>query len=216
MHFVFEHLFELPEPERTVERAREMVLPATDAILTSEVREQIAMDEAMLARLLTETEAIITTYFEMEDPSTVHAEGVELRIDVDVEGAPIFGILDRLDRNGDGTLTIVDYKTGALPNRNYDSQTFANAELYAALCAAKLGEQPSSIRLMYVAQGQSIERTVTDVVVRAMGEAAANAWQRINRYYLDGEFPATPSSSTCRFCSFTTICRSSGVPVPVR
>ena len=216
VHFVFEHLFELPEPERTVERAREMVLPATDAILTSEVREQIAMDEAMLARLLTETEAIITTYFEMEDPSTVHAEGVELRIDVDVEGAPIFGILDRLDRNGDGALTIVDYKTGALPNRNYDSQTFANAELYAALCAAKLGEQPSSIRLMYVAQGQSIERTVTDVVVRARGEAAANAWQRINRYYLDGEFPATPSSNTCRFCSFTTICRSSGVPVPVR
>ena len=43
----------------------------------------------------------------------------------------------------DGTLTIVDYKTGSLPNRNYDSQTFANAELYAALCEAKLGEKAS-------------------------------------------------------------------------
>lgn len=213
-HYVFEQLFLLPAPERSVAKARAYVTVAIDAILTDDVRADIAMDESMLERLLNETEAIITNYFEMEDPSTVTSEGVELRLGATVDGAPLFGILDRLDRDPDGTLAIVDYKTGALPNRNYDSQTFANAELYAALCAAKLGERPATIRLMYVAQGATIERTVTDVVVKARSGAAANAWQRINRYYGGGDFPATPSANACRFCSYKELCRANGVAVP--
>ena len=213
-HYVFEQLFLVPATERTMAKARECVPLAIEAILTDDVRTDIAMDDAMLERLLKETDTIITNYFEMEDPSTVTNEGVELRLGVTVDGAPLFGILDRLDREPDGTLAIVDYKTGNLPNRNYDSQTFANAELYAALCAAKLGEQPATIRLMYVAQGTTIERTVTDVVVRARSGAATNAWQRIKRYYDDGDFPATPSVNACRFCSYKDLCRANGVPVP--
>ena len=140
----------------------------------------------------------------------------ELALGEVVAGAPIYGILDRLDRDADGSLAIVDYKTGALPNRNYDIQTFANTELYAALCEAKYGERPASIRLMYVAHGTTIERSVTDVVVRARATAAAGAWTKIKRYYDDGEFPATPSSRACRFCSYKDLCRSEGVPVPGR
>jgi len=216
VHYVFEHLFLLEGNQRTIERAREYVTPALDEVLTDDVRLEIGLDEAMLSKLLSETEAILLRYFEMEDPTTVTSEGVELRIGVDVNDTPLFGILDRLDRDPDGSLTIVDYKTGALPNRNYDSKTFANAELYAALCEAELGERPTSIRLMYVAHGQSIERNVTDVVVRARANAAAGAWTKINRYYDDGDFPATPSSNSCRFCAFKDLCRSRGVPVPSR
>jgi putative RecB family exonuclease len=213
-HFIFEQLFLLAPGERTIERTREFVAPAIETILTEEVRTDIAMDEAMLAKLLRETESIITTYLEMEDPQLVTQEGVELRLGVDIDGTPLFGILDRLDRDEDGHLVIVDYKTGSLPNRNYDSSTFANAELYAALCQAKLGEQPTKIRLLYVAQGETIERNVTEVTVKARANAAATAWQRINRYYNDGDFPATPSKSACRFCAFREICRTDGVPVP--
>ena len=214
IHYVFEHLFLLEGDQRTIDRAREYITPAIDEILTDDVRRDIGFDEAMLAMLLAESDAILLRYFEMEDPTTVTSEGVELRLGVDVNGAPLYGILDRLDRDPDGSLTIVDYKTGALPNRNYDSKTFANTELYAALCEAKLGERPSTIRLMYVAHGQSIERSVTDVVVKARASAAASAWTKINRYYEDGDFPATPSSNACRFCAFKDLCRSQGVPVP--
>ena len=214
-HFVFEQLFKLQADARTLERAREFVPAAIEAILTEDVRNDIAMDDAMMRRLLEETEVIITTYFQMEDPTTVTSEGVELRLGATVDGAPLFGILDRLDRDADGSLTIVDYKTGGLPNRKYDSQTFANAELYAALCGAKLGEQPTKIRLMYVAKGQSIERRVTDVVVRARSHSAASAWEKITRFDDDGEFPATPSVNACRFCSYKDLCRAQGIAVPV-
>ena len=214
-HFVFEQLFNLLPLERTIERAREFVPAAVEAVLTEDVRRDIALDDAMMTRLLRETEAIITTYFSMEDPTTVTSEGVELRLGATVDGAPLFGILDRLDRDPDGSLTIVDYKTGGLPNRNFDSHTFANAELYAALCEAELGEQPKKIRLMYVAKGESIERNVSDIVVKARSQSAASAWERINRFYKDGEFPATPSVKACRFCSFKDMCRSEGIAVPV-
>ena len=216
VHYVFEQLFLSDNDQRTIEMAREYVGPAQIEILTDDVRADIGLDDAMLAKLLHETDAIIVRYFDMEDPKTVTSEGVELRLGVEVNGTPLYGILDRLDRDADGTLTIVDYKTGALPNRNYDSSTFANTELYAALCEAKLGERPSTIRLMYVTHGQAIERHVTDVVVRARANAAAGAWAKINRYYEDGDFPATPSSNACRFCSYKDLCRSQGVPVPAR
>lgn len=214
VHFVFEKLFELSNDERTIDRAREFVASAVEAILSKEVRTDIGLDDDMMARLSSETDSIIDTYFTMEDPSAVKSEGVELRLGVTIDGTPLFGILDRLDRADDDSLTIVDYKTGALPNRRFDSQTFANAELYAALCSAKLGEQPSKIRLLYVAHGQTIERPVTDVVVRARSKAAADAWGRITRYYDEGGFPATPSINTCRFCSYKDRCAESGVAVP--
>lgn len=213
VHYVFERLFLLPANARTIDSARSFVEPAKDEILTEAVREEIGLDDSLLERLLGETEAIITRYFEMEDPSTVMSEGVELRIGVSVAGAPLYGILDRLDRDPDGTLTIVDYKTGSVPNRNYDSQTFANTELYAALCEEELGERPTKIRLMYVTHGESIERPVSIVNVNARARAAAGAWTKINRYYDDGEFPATPSKHACRFCSFKDLCRSNGVAV---
>ncbi len=216
VHYVFEQLHQLPREERTIERARQFVPDAIAEVLTEEVRREINLDDAMMDRLLRETESMIASYFTMEDPTTVDHEGVELRIGVEVEGAPLYGILDRLDRDPDGSLTIVDYKTGGLPNRSYDSQTFANAELYAALCQAQLGERPSKIRLMYVAHGQSIDRPVSEVVTSARAKAAARAWSKITQYYDDGEFPATPSPRACRFCSFTDRCRASGVPVPPR
>jgi putative RecB family exonuclease len=214
-HFVFEQLFLLPAEERTIERARGFIPAAVEAILTEDVRNDIAMDDEMMTRLLRETERIITTYFDMEDPTTVNSEGVELRLGVTINGAPLFGILDRLDRDVDGSLTIVDYKTGGLPNRNFDTQTFANAELYAALCQVGLGEKPTKIRLMYVNEGESIERNVSDVNVRARSQTAANAWEKINRFYGDGEFPATPSVRACRFCSYKDLCRAQGIAVPV-
>jgi len=215
-HYVFEQLFALAPSERTASRAHGFVNEAKDAILDETTRTDIAMDEAMEAKMTSEVTSIIDTYFTMEDPSAVATEGIELRVNVDIDGAPILGILDRLDRDPDGSLVIVDYKTGSLPNRNYDSQTFANAELYAAMCVEKLGEKPSKIRLLYVQQGEALERQVTDVVIKARGKAAADAWKKITTYYNDGEFPATPSPSSCRFCAYKDRCRASGVPVALR
>ena len=168
-HFVFEQLFKLRADDRTIERAREFVPPAVDAILTEDVSRRHRHGRAMmLAKLLAETDAIITTYFEMEDPDDRHAAKAS-----NFDSARPSRARRSSASSTDSTATPTGRspssttRPAACPNRNYDSQTFANAELYAALCEAKLGEQPTKIRLMYVAKGESIERNVTDVVVKA-------------------------------------------------
>ena len=208
VHYILERLFALDASERTLGRAREFLQPAVEVILTADVREDVAMDDVMEAKLLRESDAMVVIYFSIENPQLVDQQGVELRLRATVDGVPLFGILDRLDRDEQGRLVIVDYKTGALPNRHYDSQTFANAELYAALCEVALGERPTAIRLLYVAHGEVIERGVSEIVVRARTAAATSAWERINRYYAAGDFPPTPSPNACRFCAFTAICPS--------
>ena len=216
VHLIFEKLMDLEAPARTPDAARSFVAPALEEILTPQVREEISMDEVLEARLLAETAVIIERYFTMEDPRRVVTEGIEQRVGVTVGDTPLFGIIDRLDRDEDGSLVIVDYKTGSLPNRNFDSQTFANAELYAVLCEEKFGERPSRIRLLYVSQGETLERPVNDVVIKARAAAAGSAWARIRQYYDQGSFPVTPSKNACRFCSFRDLCLANGVPVPPR
>jgi putative RecB family exonuclease len=125
----------------------------------------------------------------LEDPREIRTEGVELKVRAELDGAPVLGIIDRLDRESDGTLSIVDYKTGALPNRDYDAKTFANAEVYAALCEEHLGERPQQLRLLYVAHGQAITRTVTPVAVKARRRSAAQAWSAIVAHHERAPLP---------------------------
>ena len=216
VHWILEQLYTLEPAARTAAAAASFAEPAESAIVTESVRQDLDADDALLTRLRDEVRDIIDVYFTMEQPQHVNHVGVELRVNVELDGVPMLGILDRLDRHDDGALVIVDYKTGSLPNRNYDTQTFANAELYAALCQASMGELPRTIRLLYVAKGQAIERHVTEVVVRARAQAASDAWSRIERFHDEGAFPATPSANTCRFCAYADRCRASGVAVPVR
>jgi putative RecB family exonuclease len=214
VHEVLEHLFAEPPELRTPDAARALVPAAEESVLSPRVREEIGLTETTLGQLRRETDAIISQYFAMEDPSTVATVGVEMRLREPLDGAPVLGILDRLDEEPSGDLRIVDYKTGKLPNRDYDAQTFANTEIYAALCEAHLGRRPASIRLMYLAEGQSLDRPVTETNVAARRRSAADAWRKINEYYQSGEFPARPSRNACRFCSFREVCRANGVAVP--
>lgn len=216
IHFLLERLMTNSPQERSIELARAAIPDAEVVILDEQARTDIALTDELLERLRRESNEVLASYFDMERPSEVKSEGVELRIEATIDDTPLLGIIDRLDRDATGALVVVDYKTGAVPNRRFDSYTFANSELYVALCEAHTGERPTSIRLLYVAHGSVLERRVSDPIIRARVDAARNAWTRINHYYRDGEFPATPSANACRFCAFQDLCRANGVPVVIR
>jgi len=127
---------------------------------------------------------------------------------------PLYGILDRLDEGEAGSLTIVDYKTGKIPRGQFFDKRFENMEIYAALFKETHKIRPTKLCLIYVEASQSDTIEVEgERVNRQIGRAAA-AWRLINRFYEEGEFAATPSSS-CRWCPYTAQCRESGVKVPV-
>jgi len=172
------------------------------------------MDDAMESRMLDEARVLLDTYFTIEDPTTVATEGVELWVVGEIDGVPLRGIIDRLDREADGSLTIVDYKTGSAPRPGYESSAFAATELYAALCQEQLGETPARIRLLYLgARHEELPRVVSPRNVNARKNAAVAAWGIIQESYARGSFTAKPSANACRFCAFKERCRDSGVRV---
>ena len=214
VHYILEQIFKLDANERMAEQTQHFVEDAVGQILTEEVRNDIGLTDTTQASFVREGESIAKNYFAMEDATSRTVIGIEQRLNVEIDGVPLVGILDRLDREADNSLTIVDYKTGRAPNPNYLSSVFANTELYAAMCAEALQETPERIRLFYVGANEIVERTVTPVVVQARRRAAASAWESINQYYENGLFPAKPSANTCRFCAYKTTCRENGINVP--
>lgn len=214
VHYILEQIFKHELAQRTVDETATYLDDAVTHILTDDVRSDIGLTDVTAASFIREGENIAKNYFAMEDATTRAVIGIEQRLNVEIDGVPLVGILDRLDREEDGSLTIVDYKTGRAPNPNYLSSVFANTELYAAMCAEALGETPERIRLFYVGANEIVERSVTPVVIQARRRAAATAWTSINEYYDNGLFPAKPSANTCRFCAYKTVCRDNGVDVP--
>ena len=221
-HAILERLFLSPAPERTIDLARSFIPESLTHVVTDDVKADLGYDEAMEAKLLRETEAILTTYFAMEDPTTVQLatvngeSAVELPIKENVKGAPLYGILDRLDRDANGNLVIVDYKTGSLPRVEYVTGAFANSALYVGLCEALLDETPVSVRLLYIAAGETLERPTKEIFPDARTDAAARDWGRINAAYARGNFVPTPSVRSCRFCpeAYKDLCRADGVSIP--
>lgn len=214
VHYVLEQIFKLEPHERVVEQTQNFLHEASTNILTDDVRRDIGLTDTNHESFIREGDTIAKNYFAMEDATSRNVIGIEQRLNVEIEGVPLVGILDRLDREEDNSLTIVDYKTGRAPNPNYLSSVFANTELYAAMCAEALNETPERIRLFYVGANEIVERPVTPVVVQARRRAAAAAWQSINEYYDGGLFLAKPSANNCRFCAFKAQCRENGVAVP--
>jgi putative RecB family exonuclease len=214
-HYVLEKLYALPAADRVIDAARSFLAPGRDEVLDEKTLADIDATNETVARMTNEVDGIIDTYFGMEKPSAVTVEGVERPVSVTIGGAPLYGILDRLDRTPEGDLVIVDYKTGRMPQGQWADKAFANTQLYAALLQAdpEIGELPTAIRLLYIGEGKVDERAVGPKIAEARAKSASQAWEKITTYYQAGDFPATPGNA-CRFCAFKDKCRTQGIAVP--
>ena len=67
----------------------------------------------------------------MEDPRRVEVRAREEDLGAELGGVAMRGILDRLDEEGDGTLVVVDYKTGRVPPPRYRTTAFGQLDAYS-------------------------------------------------------------------------------------
>ncbi len=77
--------------------------------------EALGLDQAETAAYLADARELVGRYYELEDPDTVRAVGLEMSLSTDIDGVTVRGIIDRLDELDDGSLVVVDYKTGRAP-----------------------------------------------------------------------------------------------------
>src|ERR1700722_18823850 len=81
---------------------------------------ELGLDEDGERVLLSECGILVDRYLTLEDPNTVNAVGVELKLEINLDGVLLRGIIDRLDVTDDGEFVVVDYKTGRVPSETFE------------------------------------------------------------------------------------------------
>lgn len=207
VHRVLELLFCAPPEERTVEYALAQLPTAHAEVMADRENHELVIEDE--AAYLAEAEALVRNYFQLEDPTTVNAIGLELRLDAQIGSLRLRGIIDRLDLDENGELIVVDYKTGQAPSINYEGRRLGGVQFYAFLCEQILGRRPAAVRLLHLKEPLSITSVPTDQSIRGLTTRTQAIWNAIERACEKDDFRPRPSR-LCDFCAFREWCPAWG------
>jgi putative RecB family exonuclease len=205
VHAALERLFLLDPAERTPAAAATCLDAAAAELAVDPELDGLDIDDDFVAA----AHRMLDGYFRMEDPRTVHAIGLELKLRAEIGGVLVTGIIDRLDLLPDGGLVVVDYKTGRAPSERYEQGKLLGVDTYALLCERVLGVRPVAVRLLYVAEGVSITCTPSDRAARFIEQKVGAVWLSIQRANARDAFGPRPGK-LCDWCSFRAWCPAFG------
>lgn len=119
VHEACEHVFDHPRGERTPDLAVTYIRPAWEQIKDlPDYAPLVVKGPAFIEQLLLDAEDLCRRWFAVEDPNRFDPAGRELRLEANVEGVDMLGIIDRLDRvvypSGAERVIVSDYKGLAL------------------------------------------------------------------------------------------------------
>jgi len=108
------------------------------------------------------------------------------------------GRIDRVDKEADGSLHIIDYKTGKVPEEINQTQL----HIYALILSKKqnLPVRKASYLFLEAGEFRTLEPTAAD-----LERAASYVIDLVNRICMEREYPATPNNY-CGTCDFLEIC----------
>ncbi len=127
---------------------------------------------------------------------------VEYGFNMDVEGVPVTGKVDRVDKLPDGRLAVLDYKTGkALAAGRL--QTDAQLTMYQLACETLLGAEVGRLTFYHLPSLKelSVERRGPELV-DALKTRIVSTAEGITKE----DFEARPEEMKCRWCDFKPIC----------
>jgi ATP-dependent helicase/nuclease subunit B len=181
---------------------RERVPPPGDAVLATEV-DELREDVRAFVHLVRESDG---EWIELErtfgrdgaEPATLRLPGGPIRV---------LGAIDRVDRLPDGSLVIIDYKTGrvwGVASDPFDGGRRLQHVLYTRIAEALLASPVARAEYHYsTGRGQN-QRLVYDA-------AELSAGPRVIDELLDivgtGHFPPTDHTGDCGICDFRAVCR---------
>jgi putative RecB family exonuclease len=166
------------------------------------------------AAFIDEARKLVHNYFVLEDPDQVHAVGVELMLEADIAGVRVRGIIDRLDLRPDGSLVVIDYKTGRAPGERYERGNLVGVHVYAMLCEQVLGQAPAEVRLLHLREPIAITAVPTEQSLRGQARRTGAVWQAIERACATEDFRPHPSA-LCGHCAFRSMCPAVGGEEPM-
>ncbi|MDQ3462113.1 MAG: PD-(D/E)XK nuclease family protein, partial [Actinomycetota bacterium] len=210
VHRALEQLYCAEPAERTLVMALSALTTAADEARRSDSEfRQLGLDREAESAYLADAERLVRRYFEMEDPATIRPIGLELRLEAELGGVRLRGIIDRLELDASGELVVTDYKTGKSPGPRFEQGRFGGVHFYAFLCQAVFGRRPARIQLLYLADGVSIIATPSEQSIRGLERRVAAVWQAVERACAADDF-RPQVGPLCSWCSFQAFCPAYG------
>ncbi len=216
VHAVLEELFALPQVERVPDRAHELLAPVWARLRDErpEFAELFATDDG-LDQWLDSAARLIDGYFTLEDPRRLDPEARELLVETELRsGVLLRGYIDRLDVAPTGEIRVVDYKTGTAPREIGEAKALFQMKFYALVLWRLRGVVPRQLRLMYLADRQSLTYTPDEAELQRFERTLDAVWQAILRAGKSGDFRPN-KSRLCDWCSHQALCPEFGGTPPV-
>jgi len=209
VHRVLELLFALPADQRTPQAAEEAHATARDEFTNHSDVTSLQLSPKELEALWKDTQFLVQNYFTMEDPRLIQPEGLELRLEAQMGEFTLRGIIDRLERTPEGQLIVSDYKTGRSPHESQAQARMNQMMLYAWLCQQQLGQLPSTLRLLYVRDGHTLEASPTEQSMKFLVTRTTAVFNAITNACNTGNFKPN-KSALCKSCRFQKWCPEFG------
>ncbi len=207
-HRVLDRLyFDVAKGKRSESIAREIFETVYQIYLAQEPYSLLiqSMTEEGLSSYKESIWKMIVADFYMEDPNEVQVIGTEIMLETEIDGVKLRGIIDRLDLNSDGSLTVVDYKTGRIPSAIKEQEKLMGVHFYAYLCESVLGSRPRSVQLLYLKEKTTIESYPTERSTRALRVKAGAIWKAVVYACENDNFRPRPSH-LCGYCHYSFMC----------
>lgn len=208
VHAALEDLFTRPAPDRVPEVIGSCLDAAVDRLRPQPDWTGLDLDAAGEARLRDEATALLERYFRLEDPRTVHPVGLELKLEVEVAGIRIRGIIDRLDLV-DGELVVTDYKTGRAPGEGWARRQMTGVHLYSLMCERWFGRRPVRVQLLHLAEPVAIVAEPSEQSSTGLARRLEAVWRAVEQACEQDDFRPRPSSR-CDWCAFQAWCPAFG------
>lgn len=220
VHAVLERLFDLPSAARTIEAAAALVEPQWQELL--EERPELADlveegDPAALESWFANAVSLIERWFTLEDPTRLEPAERELRVETEVDGLTLRGIVDRLDLTATGEMRVVDYKTGKAPLEQFEAKALFQMKFYALVLWRLRGEVPRMLQLVYLG-GDSpviVRYSPDEADLVAVERKLRALWQAIETAAHSGDWRPN-KSRLCDWCDHRALCPAwGGTPPPL-
>ena len=216
VHKVLEDLFDLPAPDRTPERAADMLLPAWDVLLETDpaLAAMFGGEGPDVASWLASCRTVLERYFDLEDPRRIEPADRELYVEALLDSKLLLrGFVDRIDVAPDGRIRIVDYKSGRSPAVGHEARALFQMRFYALVIWRLRGVVPAMLQLVYLGNGEILRYEPDEDDLRATERKVEAVWAAIRIAHETGDWQPSPSR-LCDWCSYHELCPTKGGTIP--
>ena len=206
VHQALEDLYDLPRDERTPEVLYDLFRKAWSNVRGND--EHVNLFESLEDEREWGQEGLnlLHNYLKLENPKELEPLEQERWVRGSIEDLNLRGILDRMDKDKDGNLIIVDYKSGKAPMAKYKEPRFFALKLYALLIREEIGTTPKELKLIYLKNSTIHIMKVDDTMLDDAKIEILSIWGEIKKAFEENNFPATKNALCKEWCYYKPIC----------